>query len=138
MLEIIKKLIPSRGSKSVLIVDDSELDRTVVSRMLAKKYTVFTADGGREGIRMAREKRPDVIILDFMMPDLNGPEVCRQLHLDETTKNIPVIFLTSAATPLHMLESYAQHADAFLGKPAHPKELIWHIERVLAPADFEY
>ncbi|MBF0484896.1 MAG: response regulator [Candidatus Omnitrophica bacterium] len=136
MFEFLKNIFRKEKSKTILVIDDSEVDRTLAERILSQRHYVLTANSGDDGIRLACEKRPDAILLDFMMPGMNGPEVCRRLRDDERTKTTPIVFLTSMDTPQHLLESFQQEADAFLAKPINPRDLLWQIERALHPPVF--
>ena len=111
-------------TKTVLVIDDSEVDRILVSRALSKYYHILTASGGREGVALAVKEKPDLIVLDFMMPDVNGPDVCRQIRADASLRDIPVIFLTSIDTPHAVVEGLEQEADAYLTKPVKVRDLI--------------
>ncbi len=81
--------------KTILLIDDSVEQLAIASNVLADDYRVIAATGGEAGLRRAREARPDLILLDVMMPGLSGYEVCRRLKADATTRHIPVIFVTS-------------------------------------------
>ncbi len=84
-------------SLQILIVDDEEAHRELARAMLEIEYTVITADDGREALQLASEANPDLILLDVMMPDMSGHDVCRQLKADKGTRHIPVILVTSLA-----------------------------------------
>ena len=124
VLEAIRGVFVHTEKKTILVIDDSELDRKTTSGMLTGRFKVLCATGGREGIAMACAHRPDLILLDFMMPDLKGPEVCRLLKDDPRTRDIPVIFLTSMDTPNHMVDSFEQGAEVYLTKPVSRAELV--------------
>lgn len=80
----------------ILIIEDSRLLRTTTERMLIRAgYEVITAADGEEGLRLALENKPDLVILDMMLPKLSGPEVLQRLRLNASSKSTPVIVLTS-------------------------------------------
>lgn len=120
-------LAPSR-EKTILVIDDSELDRHLAVSILQKRFYVLTASDGMAGVRLARDKKPDLILLDFMMPGMTGSEVCRALKESVGTRDIPVIFLTSMDTPATVVDSFEQGAEIFLTKPVRSGELIRQIE----------
>jgi CheY-like chemotaxis protein len=87
------------ASKTILIVDDEpDVLKVLQARLKANGYQVLTAGGGQEGLKAAKRDRPDLLILDLMMPDMEGGEVAQRLLEDENTKSIPVIFLTALLT----------------------------------------
>lgn len=130
----IKNLFCPQRTKTVLVIDDSDLDRHVATSILEKNFYVLTAPGGREGIEMARAKQPDLILLDFMMPEMKGPEVCHILKGDDRTSHIPVIFLTSMDTPETVVDSFEKGADIYLTKPISRRELVKQVELSLETA----
>ena len=89
MPEILEKI------RTILIADDTRENVDLLEAILSTEYMVRTATQGKEALKVARETQPDLILLDIMMPDMNGYEVCKALKADETTKRIPVIFVTA-------------------------------------------
>ncbi len=85
----------SELKSTILVVDDQNTARRVLERMLSDDYNILTAGSGEEGLEMARDKLPDLILLDMVMPNMGGIEVCEELHSDPLTRKIPVIFVTS-------------------------------------------
>lgn len=123
--------VVSQSAKTILIVDDSEVDRKLYQSILIKKgYKVLVAQNGMEGIMLAKAGLPDLILLDFVMPDLQGPQVCYKLKNEADTKNIPVVFLTGLETPDSVIDSYEQGAEGYLKKPVGHGELIRQIEQI--------
>ncbi|MBI5023882.1 MAG: response regulator [Candidatus Omnitrophica bacterium] len=94
-------------------------------------FEVMAVENGRQGVAMAKQKPPDVIVLDYFLPDLSGLEVCRILKGNPGTKNIPIIFLTVAEDGYMLLECYEAGAHTFLNKPICSKELIREVELTL-------
>ena len=95
-LRTLESAVPSSTGSKVLLVEDSKFLRLANERVLTKAgYEVCTAEDGEAALRLANEKRPDVILLDMMLPKLSGPEVLRALKKDPLTTSIPVIVLTS-------------------------------------------
>lgn len=137
---MIKKLFkkwafsPVAKKKTVLVIDDSDVDRRLAVSMIGKAFLPLAAASGLEGIALARERLPDVIVLDFMMPGMQGHEVCRVLKEDERTRHIPVIFLTGMDTPDTVVDSFKEGAETYLTKPIRPAELIRQIELALETA----
>jgi len=122
--------------KRVLCIEDHpemiELIRLILGR---RGFEVEGAVGGREGLRAMRENPPDLVLLDLMMPDVDGWEVYRQLKADERLKEIPVIAVTAKAQNIdRVLGLHIAGMDDFITKPFGPKELSASVERVLGAA----
>ena len=118
---------------TVLIVDDTPDGREIYSLHLQHRgFTVLTACDGNEGVEIAREKQPDVVIMDLAMARLDGLGATRRLKRDARTRRIPVIILT--AFPEKPVQQRAMEAGAsvFLTKPCLPDQLEDHIRRLLA------
>lgn len=125
----------SEGGKPtrILIVDDTEDILLVVSRRLKSwGYEVLTASSGEEGLEIAFEDLPDLILLDVMMPRMKGREVCTKLKADPKTKHIPIIFLTALGLADHVKAGMDLGAEDYIVKPFEPDELKKRITAVLA------
>ena len=109
----------------VLIVDDSPTETMAIYSML-KKYghNFLFADGGESAIAAAREKKPDIILMDIIMPELNGYQATRKLLQDKETAHIPVIMVTSKTQASARLWGMRQGACAYVCKPAREEELV--------------
>ncbi len=94
-------------------------------------YQVLTADSGVEVVRQALTHQPDLIILDILMPEMDGYEVLRLLKTTEETSRIPIVILTAYASDVGALVSWMEGADGYLAKPFNPDELLMLVERVL-------
>lgn len=117
------------NSKCILAIDDDATQRAMIQKILTKKgYTVLIAEDGQKGLERALQQRPDLILLDVMMPGMPGNDVCRKLKANSQTKDIPVIFLTALDTPRNVIEHYDIGADIHLTKPVNSKELISQVE----------
>jgi DNA-binding response OmpR family regulator len=118
---------------TILIADDNRNIRTVVKMDLESQgYKVLEATNGREALDLARENKPDLVVLDVMMPEMDGFEVCFQLKKDELLRGIPVIMLTAKTTPSDKFLGREMGADEYLTKPFDPEDLEKRIERILA------
>ncbi len=125
------KLSASPKQGKVLVIDDSVVDRTFSSKALACVYDVLSAEDGVSGISLAMEHRPDLIVLDYEMPGMNGPEVCCELKKNIYLKDIPVIFLTGRDKPSAVINSFQEGADVFLTKPVSKGELLTRVRQTL-------
>jgi len=116
----------------VLIVDDDSDFRKVTGLSLSDSgYKVFEASSGREAINLARQARPDLILLDILMPGLDGYETCRQLKTNPATGHIPIIVLTALGDPATRYKAQQAGADACVAKPVRLQELHEQVKRLL-------
>lgn len=118
--------------KKILIVDDeTELLKAISIRLKASGYEVLTAQDGQEGLEKARNSNPDLIILDVLMPRLDGYEVCRLLKFDEKHSLIPVIMLTAKTQEVDKAMGKKVGANDYLTKPFETQDLIDKIKKYL-------
>jgi two-component system phosphate regulon response regulator PhoB len=114
-------------------VDDDADIRDMLRFKLAKAgYEVHTEEDGETGLAAARELQPNLILLDWMMPRLTGPEVCRELRQEETDTRVPVILLTAKAQESDVQRGFAAGADDYISKPFSPRELVSRVNALLA------
>lgn len=114
---------------TILVVDDTVDELLLVEGLLEDYYKITTASNGEMALRMAQtEPQPDLILLDVMMPVMDGYEVCRQLKLDSRTKNIPVIFLTSKTETLDETKGLELGAVDYIKKPINPPVLLARVK----------
>jgi twitching motility two-component system response regulator PilH len=111
--------------KNVLVVDDSPTERFFVVDLLTKAgYQVSTAENGEEGIAKAKAGKPDLILMDVVMPGLNGYQATRTLTRDAETRHIPVIVCTSKGQETDKIWGLRQGAADYVVKPVNPEELL--------------
>jgi len=115
----------------LLIIEDNADIISYIKSILQRQYRLHTAANGTEGIAMAQELMPDIIISDLMMPGKNGYEVCDALKLDERTSHIPIILLTAKATQADKVDGLKHGADAYLTKPFDKSELLVLLENLV-------
>ena len=114
----------------ILVADDETPIRTYLARKLAKLgYTVYEAEDGRQVLDQAHIKRPDIILLDVKMPELNGIEACKRLKADQNTMHIPVIILSAKAQHEEIQEGLDAGADRYLCKPIGFPDILDEIKR---------
>ncbi len=119
--------------KTILVVDDEMQSVKLIGMLLQRRgYEIVAATLGSQGLEKARAERPDLIILDVMMPDMDGFEVCRRLRADPTTAAIPVIMFTAKTMVDDKVTGFQAGADDYLTKPVHPDELATRVEALLA------
>jgi twitching motility two-component system response regulator PilH len=119
--------------KKILVVDDSPTDRQFMLETLAKKgYQVVTAENGEEGIVKAKSELPDLILMDVVMPGLNGYQATRTITRDDATKHIPVIMCTSKGADTDKIWGMRQGANDYLVKPVDASQLLAKIQQLSA------
>lgn len=121
----------SPDDTTVLIVEDNADLRRLIISQLEEDYVVVEAANGNDGVRMAEEHVPDLVISDIMMPGMDGYQVCRTIKTEEKTSHIPVILLTAKATTEHKLEGLETGADDYLTKPFNPQELKLRVRNLI-------
>jgi CheY-like chemotaxis protein len=125
----------ARNKANILVVDDDERTRRMMEAMLSPQgYGVILARDGKQGVEVARSKKPDFILMDMMMPEMDGLTACSQIKANPTTKGIPLFMLTAVggAANKEMAEK-AWGADGYLTKPVDLQELLKTIDRYLRP-----
>jgi CheY-like chemotaxis protein len=119
----------------VLIIDDEKLARTMLTDLLrGKEYTVITAEDGPSGLAAAQKEKPNAIILDVMMPGIDGFEVCQALKNDVATTGIPVIILTASEEPHLTKKAFKAGAAFTLVKASKPEQLLSTLHLALSLA----
>lgn len=121
-----------RPRSRVLVVDDEpDLVRILEFGLKAAGYAVETASDGQEGLKKARESKPDIILLDLMLPKLDGYKVCRLLKFDERYKHIPIMILSARTQEGDQTLAHEMGANRFLTKPYEFAEILDHIQALL-------
>jgi twitching motility two-component system response regulator PilH len=119
--------------RKILVVDDSPTDRQFMLETLAKKgYQVVTAESGEDAIVKAKSELPDLILMDVVMPGLNGYQATRQITRDDATKHIPVIMCTSKGADTDRIWGMRQGANDYLIKPIDAGQLLAKIAQLSA------
>ncbi|PNW56159.1 UNVERIFIED_CONTAM: two-component system response regulator [Euhalothece sp. KZN 001] len=119
---------------TVLVVEDSATQRQMISDLLKESglnASVTSVSDGVEALEHIKTERPDIIVLDIVMPRMNGYEVCRQIKTDPNTENVPVIMCSSKGEEFDKYWGMKQGADAYIAKPFEPTELIGTIKQLL-------
>jgi DNA-binding response OmpR family regulator len=117
---------------SILLVDDDPLLRTLVEHKLRLRgFEVISVDSGEEGLKQAAARKPDLIVLDAMLPELDGFEVLQRLKEDVATQAIPVIMLSARKQETDIVSALSKGARDYLVKPFLPEELVMRIRNLL-------
>lgn len=123
-----------RKTRLLLVDDEPDLVQMVSVRLKAAGYEVSTAYDGQEALEKVKESRPDLMILDLMLPKLDGYKVCRLLKFDERTRGIPILIFTARAQVEDVTLATECGADAYLTKPFEAKVLLGKLQELLAAA----
>ena len=116
----------------ILVVEDEEDIRQILAYNLGQSgHEVLTADRGAAGLDLARKERPELVLLDLMLPDISGLEVCRQLKSDPALREIPVMMLTARSEEIDRVVGFELGADDYVVKPFSVRELILRVQAVL-------
>lgn len=117
----------------ILMIDDSPTEIAVVKGMLEKKgHTIIVATSGREGVEMAKSEKPDLILMDIVMPDMNGFKATREIIKDPETSNIPIVVMSTKSQETDIEWAKRQGAQAYIVKPADEDELMAAVNAALA------
>jgi two-component system, cell cycle response regulator DivK len=117
--------------KKILIVEDVKLNVELLTQLLEEEYELITASDGEEGVTMAAQEQPDLILMDMSLPVMNGWEATRRLKANETLKHIPIIALTAHAMSGDEAKARAAGCDDYLTKPLNEDLLFEKVKRLL-------
>ncbi|MEU4423066.1 response regulator [Actinoplanes sp. NPDC024001] len=124
--------VPNRAT--VLVVDDDEGVRDLISFLLGRAgYRCLTAADGPQALTALAETRPDLVVLDMVMPGLDGVGVCTRIQADAATAGVPVVMMSGRASKAEIASAFASGAVEYVDKPVHPGELV-SLLRLLLPA----
>lgn len=117
---------------NILIVEDDPQTVKLIKFILKKEdYSTISAKDGEEGLQMAREKKPDLIVLDLMLPGMDGYRVCEILKANPVTKEIPIIVLTALDTGVDFEKALEKKADWYITKPFEPEHLLKRVNYLI-------
>lgn len=132
----VKTVATNSAVNIVCIEDEHEMIELVKLILTRKGYQVHGAEGGQQGLEMIRHIRPNLVLLDLMMPDMDGWEVYQQMKADDSLKDIPVIIVTAKAQSIDkILGLHIAKVNDYITKPFGPAELLHSVENVLAASD---
>ena len=117
--------------QKILIADDEPGIRLIVSRILEKEYMVLEAADGEEAIDIAKEQQPVLVLMDLMMPKMDGYAACSRIKSDQATKGIPVVMLTAVGHELNKKYAEEMGADGYITKPFTRESLMEEMRRLL-------
>lgn len=124
-------------NKKILVIEDDPIALRFARYTLAQEgYQIITAPNGLEGLRKAQSENPDLIILDVMLPGIDGFEICHRLRAEAGTARIPVLMLTAKAQEADRQTGLKVGADDYLTKPVLPSEIVSRVQALLALSDY--
>ena len=126
-----------QAKKRVLAVDDNELNLEIIKEILDDEYNLKTATTGEEALEVAVDFRPDIILLDIMLPGTDGYEVCRQIRANPALRHIRIIMVSAKAMTSERIEGYEAGANVYIAKPFDGDELLKKVRNELRLADLE-
>jgi two-component system cell cycle response regulator DivK len=117
----------------ILVVEDNDKNRKLVRDVLTfKGYQVIEAENGEDGVRLAKERLPKLVLMDIQLPGIDGIEALRRLRADESTRAIPVLAVTASAMDRDRRQIMAAGFDGYQAKPLNVKEFVAAVERLVA------
>ena len=120
---------------TVLIIEDNDKNMKLARDVLQNKgYKTLEAVTGEEGVKLAKENIPDLVLMDIQLPGINGIDAFKQIRADPKTSRIPVVALTASVTPTDRSAIMAAGFDAFIGKPINLKEFVATVKRLVEGA----
>ena len=123
----------AKATTKILVCDDERsIVRLIQVNLERQGWSVVTAYDGKEGLEKVKSDKPDIVVLDVMMPYMDGFEVLKNLRRDPEYQNLPVVMLTAKAQDKDVFEGYHVGADVYLTKPFNPMELVTFIKRIIA------
>mgnify|MGYP001572347003 CR=1 FL=1 len=118
--------------RTILIIDDSALTRNALSEaLIARGFTALTADNGKAGLDLIQKGAPDVVLMDVVMPVMDGWETCRQIRAAANLQSVPIIIMTHKNTHGDLLRAFEVGANEFMEKPIDVDELVREIELLI-------
>jgi two-component system, OmpR family, phosphate regulon response regulator PhoB len=122
------------GSRILVVEDETDLAELLSFNLRQAGHTVVTVHNGSTGLAEIRRQRPDLVVLDLMLPDIGGLEVCRRLRRDKETARIPVLMLTAKGEEMDRVVGFEVGADDYVTKPFSPRELLLRVDAILRRA----
>ena len=119
------------NNKILIVEDEKDIRDLIIYALQAKGYETISADDGEKALKMLKENKPDLVILDWMLPSVSGLEICRNIRRDENIKNIPIIMLTAKITEDDKILGLDSGADDYITKPFSTAELTSRVKAIL-------
>ena len=117
--------------KVVVVEDEADIREVIEHNLSREDYQVYSAADGKQGLQLVKKKLPDLVILDIMLPELDGLEVCREIKMDSETRSTAIVMVTAKGEESDIVLGLGIGADDYVTKPFSPKELIARVKAVL-------
>lgn len=118
--------------KYILLVDDEAMNLDILEEILSDDYETKSVENGIECLKSIDERIPDLLLLDFAMPEMDGVEVCKRIRSNEATKDLPVVMLSGFASEEHIEKGNDAGVNEYITKPFYPSQILEVVERYLA------
>ncbi len=119
------------SKKKILVVDDSQVASMTTCMILTSQYECVTAENGAIGVEMASTEKPDLILMDVVMPTMDGFQACRHIRMQAETNGIPIIMVTTRGEAINVEAGYESGCDDYVTKPVDGAELLTKIENLI-------
>ena len=119
------------SKRKILVVDDSKVASMTTNMVLASKYECVTAENGAMAVKMAITEKPDLILMDVVMPTMDGFQACRQIRMKAKTNGIPIIMVTTRGEAINVEAAYESGCDDYVTKPIDGAELLTKIDNLI-------
>lgn len=130
-MKFIERVEMKENEKLLIVEDETDIRELIAYNLEMSGYQVIKARDGEEGLQLSRQHKPDLIILDLMLPGIDGFRVCEMIRKDKTTSNIPIIMLTARTGDEDMIAGLENGADDYITKPFSPRILLARVKAVL-------
>lgn len=117
--------------KVVVVEDEADIREVIEHNLSREDYQVYSAADGKQGLQLVKKKLPDLVILDIMLPELDGLEICREIKVDPETRSTAIVMVTAKGEESDVVLGLGMGADDYVTKPFSPKELIARVKAVL-------
>ena len=121
----------TKTRRKVLVVEDDPQIRGMLEKLLSRSYDVVTAADGKQGLLQAKRSKPDLMLLDVMLPEIDGFDLAAKARRDNALKRTPIIFLTARDTPMDTIKGIQAGAKHYITKPFNIKDVLGKVEKLL-------
>ena len=136
-MNVLNHLTPVSGKKILVVEDEPDIRKLVHYNLAQEKYQVIEAEDGEKALRLLQREKPDLIVLDLLLPGMSGLELCRALRERPETANLPILMLTAKAGETDRVVGLELGADDYLTKPFSPREMVARVKAILRRSEMQ-